>query len=221
MKVIDAQSRMLRQLIETGRLLRVLDEAANIRNLRGILRHQRCRIRFAAFARTETGSFGILTRLVESYVLRSRQTSGAAGTTIHTCSRNRIIEFAVRRRIARDHGRPATIVLRCGRELRVVSWFVHTYPQYELNSDSYTRHSADCFQIRSVTCSCGSPALAQTSGSWRHENCWLRRSRHRTPPGPPRPNPSHRTASPRTGSQVESIGMGDDDALHPPIAQVA
>ena len=120
MKVIGAQAGTAGQLLQAGHRLGVLDEPADLRDLRRMLLGQRRLIGLAALARTKARSFGVRARGVELHVLGPGEASCAGGAAVHAGRVDRVEELAVRRRIAGDNGSPAGIVQRGGCKLLCV-----------------------------------------------------------------------------------------------------
>ena len=85
------------------------DEAADLGNFTGILFGKRRLVRFAAFAGTESSSFGGLRGEVELNIFRAREAGGAGWAAIDAGGFNGVEEGAIGGRVAGDDGLVARV----------------------------------------------------------------------------------------------------------------
>src|SRR5246127_2061906 len=112
MEVVNAQARVFCQLVERRRFLRLLDEAADLRDFFGSLFCRRRLIGFASLARPEARFFCVFASQVILHVLGPRETGRTRWTAVNSSGLDRVIKFSIAGCVTVDDRYPARIILR-------------------------------------------------------------------------------------------------------------
>ena len=113
LNVEPAESGVGRQRAQAGFPLGLLDDSAQFGHQRRVPCGQGCLIGCAAPAGAKAGALRIRNRAMKLHVLGACPARPTGGSAVNPGGLDRIEEFAVRRRVAGDHRRPARVVLRC------------------------------------------------------------------------------------------------------------
>ena len=97
MKMIGAQTRVVRQILEARHGLGVLNETADVDDFRRVLFGERQLIRFTAFARAKTRPLRVFGGEVKADVFRPRWARRAGRPTVHAGGFDGVEKSAVRR----------------------------------------------------------------------------------------------------------------------------